>query len=171
MDVKYFRDGTKSMAQQAEERTREDHQERTARELIELLQELRIVLPGVQVLFAFLLTVPFSQGFSNLDAVQRDVFFATLLCTAIATALLIAPTAHHRLLFRQGVREQRLKMGNLLAIVGLAVLVPAMVGVMFVITDLIFGMTAALIVTVVMTLIFLFLWFLLPIPYRDNDED
>lgn len=157
------------MAQQAEERTGEDSQERTAREMIELLQELRIVIPGVPVLFAFLLTVPFNQGFARLDTAQRDVFFATLLCTAVATALLIAPSAHHRLLFRQGVRDQRLQMGNLLAILGLVFLVPAMVGVIFVITELIFGMTVAAIVTFVMALLFLSLWFLLPFPYRGKD--
>jgi hypothetical protein len=154
------------MSERVEENTREDSQERTARELIELLQELRIVIPGVQVLFAFLLTVPFSQGFTKLTTVQRDVFFATLLFTAAATALLIAPSAHHRLLWRQGAREQRLKIGNTLAILGLAFLVPAMVGVMYVITDLIFGLTAALIVTVVMVLLFVSLWFILPFPYR-----
>src|SRR3712207_5010134 len=134
------------MRQRVEENT-EDHHERTAREQIELLQELRIVIPGVQVLFAFLLTVPFNQRFTELSTVQRDVFFATLLCTAAATALLIAPSAHHRLLFRKGVREQRLKMGNILAILGLAFLVPAMVGVVYVITDLIFGLATALVVT------------------------
>src|SRR5215217_5751023 len=90
------------MSEKHDQKTGEDSQERTARELIELLQELRIVIPGVQVLFAFLLTVPFSQGFTKLDALQRGVFFATLLCTAAATALLIAPSSHHRLLFRQG---------------------------------------------------------------------
>jgi hypothetical protein len=159
------------MGQRVEDNTGEDHGERTAREQIELLQELRIVIPGVQVLFAFLLTVPFNQGFAELNTVQRDVFFATLLCTAAATALLIAPSAHHRLLFRQGVREQRLKMGNLLAILGLACLVPAMVGVVYVITDLIFGLTTALIVTTVMAVSFLLLWFVLPLPYRGNNED
>ena len=129
------------------------------------------MIPGVQVLFAFLLTVPFSQGFTKLSTVQRDVFFATLLCTAAATALLIAPSAHHRLLWRQGVREQRLKMGNALTIFGLAFLVPAMVGVVYVITGLIFGLTAALIVTIVMALFFLLLWFILPLPFRGNNED
>jgi hypothetical protein len=153
------------------ENTSEDREERTARELIELLQELRIVIPGVQILFAFLLTVPFSQGFTKLTTVQQYVFFATLLFTAAATALLIAPSAHHRLLFRQGVREQRLRMGNMLTILGLACLVPAMVGVVYVITDLIFGLTTALIVTVVMALSFLLLWFVLPLPYRGNNED
>ena len=159
------------MSERVAEDTREDPQERTARELIELLQELRIVIPGVQVLFAFLLTVPFSQGFAKLNSVQEDIFFATLLCTAAATALLIAPSAHHRLLWRRGVREQRLKIGNTLAILGLAFLVPAMVGVMYVITDLIFGLTAALIVTIIMALIFMSLWFILPLPYRGNHEE
>ncbi|MFL5992451.1 MAG: DUF6328 family protein [Rubrobacteraceae bacterium] len=153
-----------------QEETGEDPQERTARELIELLQELRIVIPGVQVLFAFLLTVPFSQGFMKLDSLQRGVFFATLLCTAAATALLIAPSSHHRLLFRQGVREQRVKMGNVLAILGLVFLVPAMVGVLFVITDLMFGMVAAIVATAVVALGFVLLWFVLPYFYPDNDD-
>ena len=159
------------MSERGEDNTGENPQERTARELIELLQELRIVIPGVQVLFAFLLTVPFNQGFAKLATVQRGVFFATLLCTAAATALLIAPSAHHRILFRRGVREKRLEIGNTLAILGLVFLVPAMVGVMFVITDLAFGLTAALIVTVVMALGFLLLWFILPLPYRGNSKD
>ena len=159
------------MSEHVEENTREDPQKRTARELIELLQELRIVIPGVQVLFAFLLTVPFNARFTELTLVQRYVFFATLLCTAAATALLIAPSAHHRLLWRQGAREQRLRIGNTLTILGLAFLVPAMVGVMYVITDLIFGLTAALIVTVVMALAFLLLWFVLPLPYRGKNKD
>lgn len=153
-----------------QEKTGEDPQERTARELVELLQELRIVIPGVQVLFAFLLTVPFSQGFTKLDSLQRGVFFATLLCTAAATALLIAPSSHHRLLFRQGVREQRVQIGNILAILGLVFLVPAMVGVLFVITDLIFGMVAAIVTTVLVALGFVLLWFVLPYLYPDNDD-
>jgi Family of unknown function (DUF6328) len=150
------------------EYTGEDHQQRTAREVTELLQELRIVLPGVQILFAFLLTVPFNQRFTQLDTVQRDVFFATLLCTAAATALLIAPSAHHRLLWRQGARERRLRLGNALTIAGLGFLVPAMAGVMFVITGLIFGSVAAVAVTIVMVAAFAGLWFVLPLRYRGN---
>jgi hypothetical protein len=153
-----------------EQKTGEDAHERTARELIELLQELRIVIPGVQVLFAFLLTVPFSQGFTKLDSLQRGVFFATLLCTAAATALLIAPSSHHRILFRRGLREERLKLGNVLAILGLAFLVPAMVGVLFVITDLMFGLVAASVATALVALGFVLLWFVLPLPYRLKDD-
>jgi hypothetical protein len=163
--------GASGMSDREEGNAGEDRHERTARELIELLQELRIVIPGVQVLFAFLLTVPFSQGFTKLDSLQRGVFFATLLCTAVATVLLIAPSSHHRVLFRQGVREQRLKLGNALAILGLAFLVPAMVGVVFVITDLMFGLTTALIVTVLMALFFVLLWFVLPLRYRGENGD
>ena len=152
------------------EKTGEDPQERTARELIELLNELRVILPGVQVLFAFLLTVPFTQRFPQLNGLQTGVFFATLVCTAIATALLIAPSSHHRILWRQGAREQRLEIGNALTIAGLIFLVPAMNGVVFVITDLLFGLTAALIVTALLALFFIGLWFVLPFPYRGSNK-
>lgn len=150
------------------EKAGEDHQERRAREVTELLQELRIVLPGVQILFAFLLTVPFAGRFTELTNLQRYVFFGTLLCTAVATALLIAPSAHHRLLFRQGSREYRLRTGNALTILGLAFLVPAMVGVIFVITDLMFGQLGAVVVTALMAASFAGLWFALPLWYRRN---
>ena len=146
----------------------EDRQERTARELIELLTELRVILPGVQVLFAFLLTVPFTQRFPQLDDLETGVFFMTLLCTAIATALLIAPSAHHRMLWRGGVREERLELGNVLTIAGLIVLVPAMVGVVFVITAFIFNLTAAVGVTTLLVLFFVLLWFVLPLRYRNR---
>jgi hypothetical protein len=143
-------------------------EDRGAREVVELLQELRIVLPGVQVLFAFLLTVPFAARFVELTDAQRYVFFATLLCTAAATALLIAPTAQHRLLFRKGAREHRIRTGNVLTILGLAFLVPAMVGVVYVITDLMFGIVAAVAITAVMAASLAGLWFGLPLLYRRN---
>src|ERR687889_136395 len=151
-----------------EERTGEDRNERTARELIELLNELRVILPGVQVLFAFLLTVPFTQRFPDLDDLETGVFFMTLLCTAVATALLIAPSAHHRLLWRRGVREQRLVVGNVLTIAGLIFLLPAIVGVVFVITAFLFGLTVAVIVTGLLALFFALLWFIFPLRYREE---
>ncbi len=101
-----------------------------------------------------------------MTALQQDVFFATLLCTAAATALLIAPSAHHRLLWRRGAREARPQVGNVLTILGLLFLVPAMVGVIFVITDLMFGAPTAVGVTVGMAASFVLLWFLLPLRYR-----
>jgi hypothetical protein len=156
--------------EKAEELTVEDPQERTARELIELLSELRVILPGVQVLFAFLLMVPFTQRFPDLDDLGTRVFFMTLLCTAIATALLIAPSAHHRMLWRGGVREERLELGNVLTIAGLIFLVPAMVGVVFVITDFIFGLTAGVVVTALLALFFVILWFVYPLRYRGKGD-
>ncbi len=157
--------------EKSEGRTGEDKQERTARELIELLNELRVILPGVQFLFAFLLTVPFSQRFSQLDGLETGVFFVTLLCTAVATALLMAPSAQHRVLWREGVREQRLKLGNTLTIIGLAFLVPAMVGAVFVISDFTFGLGAALAVTLLLVAFFALLWFALPLRYRGANKD
>jgi hypothetical protein len=157
--------------EKAEEQTIEDRQERTARELIELLNELRVILPGVQVLFAFLLMVPFTQRFPDLDDLETGVFFMTLLCTAVATALLIAPSAHHRLLWRRGVREQRLVVGNVLTIAGLIFLLPAIVGVVFVITAFLFGLTVAVIVTGLLALLFALLWFIFPLRYREEVED
>jgi hypothetical protein len=98
--------------------TDEDRHEKLNRELIELLHELRVAIPGVQVLFAFLLIVPFSEGFSSVSTPQRYVYFATMLCTAVSAVLLLAPSSHHRLLWRQDKREERLEMGNRLAVGG-----------------------------------------------------
>jgi Family of unknown function (DUF6328) len=151
-----------------EERTGENEYERKARELGELLQELRVMLPGVQVLFAFLLTVPFSARFVYLTPVQQVVFFGTLLCTALSAGLLLAPSAHHRLLWRRQAREHRLRVANRLAIAGMVLLVVAMVGVMFVITDLLFGSVAAAVTTAAVSGFFLYVWFLMPLRYRLN---
>ena len=152
-----------------EERTGEDLNQRRARELGELLQELRVVLPGVQVLFAFLLTVPFSARFGNVTQLQQAVFFGTLVCTALSAGLLLAPSAHHRLLWRQQARERRLRVANRLAIAGLILLVLAMVGVMFVITDVLFGSMAAAVATAAISGFFLYVWFVMPIRYRMNE--
>src|SRR5438093_7923415 len=86
----------------------EGNKQRVNRELIELLNELRVVLPGVQVLFAFLLTVPFSNGFSRMTDVQRNVYFVAFVATTIATILFIAPSTYHRIQFRQGDKERML---------------------------------------------------------------
>ena len=153
-----------------EQKTGEDEQERRARELIELLQELRIVLPGVQVLFAFLLTVPFSARFASVSPLQQAVFFGTLVCTAISAALLIAPSAHHRILWRQQAREHRLRVANQLAIAGMVLLVPGMLGAIFVITDLLFGLTAAAAGTALITAFFIYVWFVVPIRFRMNER-
>ena len=105
------------------------------------------MLPSVQVLFAFLLTVPFSARFGDATPLQQAVFFGILLCTALSAGLLLAPSAHHRILWRQQAREHRLRVANRLAIAGMVLLVVAMVGVMFVIADVLFGLVAAAVAT------------------------
>jgi hypothetical protein len=92
--------------------------EESIREMNELLQELRVILPGVQVLFAFLLTVAFTRRFTELSSYQIDVYFTALMSTAFATIFFIAPTSQHRLLWRQHVRSQRLRLGNAFLILG-----------------------------------------------------
>src|SRR3954454_10863655 len=154
--------------EEIKKKTGEDLNERRSRELAELLQELRVVLPGVQVLFAFLLTLPFSARFGSVSSLQQAVFFGTLVCTALSAGLLLAPSAHHRLLWRKQAREHRLRVANRLAIAGLVLLVPGMVGTMFVITDILFGPTAATVATVAIAGFFLYVWFVIPILYRLN---
>ena len=100
----------------------ESEKERLDRELIELLNELRVALPGVQVLFAFLLIVPFSQRFPQMTNIQRDVYFAAVLCTTMSAILLIAPTSMHRIQWRQREKDQLLETSNKLAILGTAFL-------------------------------------------------
>ena len=120
------------------------------RELIELLNELRVLLPGVQVLFAFLLAVPFANGWTRVTDLQRDVFFVAFIATAAASVLLIAPSVHHRLRWREGDKEQILRTANHLAIAGTVFLATGMTAAVFLITDILFrawwaGLTAALV--------------------------
>jgi hypothetical protein len=129
------------------------------RELIELLNELRIALPGVQVLFAFLLAVPFATGWKRVTHFQRDVFFVAFLCTATATALLIAPSTYHRLRWREHDKEHMLVTANRLTIAGSAFLALAMIAVVLLITDLLFSFWWAVLVTAVAAVGFGWFWY------------
>lgn len=144
----------------------ESPRERVNRELIELLNEVRVALPGVQVLFAFLLAVPFQQRFKHVTAFQRDVYFVTLSCTFIATALMIAPSALHRLNFRRHDKQQIVATSNSLIVGGLAVLGVALLGVMMLVGDVLFGTAAAVIGPVIGAVILVGLWAMLPLRIR-----
>ncbi len=144
--------------------------ERADRNMGELLQELRVALPGVQVLFAFLLTVPFAQGFANLSNDQKDLYFAVLMGTALSSALLIAPSAHHRLLFRQRDKEHLVQISNKLTIAGLALLATSITGAVLLISDLLFDGARTAIFTTVVGGAFALLWGVLPI-YRRMQLD
>ena len=144
----------------------ETPEERADRNLAEMLQELRVALPGVQVLFAFLLTVPFSQNFTRLSAGQQKLYYGILIATALATVLLIAPTAHHRLLFRQRDKEHLVVISNRYAIAGLAVLASAILGALFLIGDYLYGTETTVIVTACVGLVLVGVWYALPIHRR-----
>ena len=146
----------------------ETPEERANRELIELLNELRVVLPGVQVLFAFLLTVPFSTGFDKVDAGDRKIYFAAVLATAAATVFLIAPSAHHRIRFREGVKEQLLRVATVFAIIGLALLAFAMSAVTYVVSDVLYDGTVASIAAAGLAGGAIVVWFIVPFAYRPD---
>jgi high-affinity Fe2+/Pb2+ permease len=131
---------------------------------------LRIALPGVQVLFAFLLAVPFQQGFGDVTEFQKTVYFITLLLTALSTGLFIAPTAFHRLTFRLQQKERLVQTGNKLAIAGVACLGLAMTGAVTLITDVLYGAIATGITTTLILLMFVSLWVLLPLHGRNEAE-
>jgi hypothetical protein len=124
------------------------------------------------VLFAFLLTVPFEQGFTSLTAFERKLYLVVLLLTALATALLIAPTAYHRVLFRRGYKSEILFFANRATMAGLAVLALAMAGATLLITHVIFSEAAAIVVGAASLLVFATFWYALPWARgRGGDED
>jgi len=140
-------------------RSDEDEAERLDRELIELLNELRVVMPGVQVLFGFLLTVPFQQRFETIDDFQRIVYFVTLLLVAASSAFLMGPSAFHRLTFREGQKPYLIRLGTRQTIVGMGLLALAINGVLLLLTDLLFHTTTVAIVVAAMAGLFGWLWF------------
>ncbi len=147
----------------------ESKEEQLDRELIELLNELRVALPGVQVLFAFLLGVPFTQRFGEVTELQKDVYFLTFLCTATATGLLIAPSAYHRLDWRRGDKEHLLVVSNRLAISGTVFLALAISGAVFVVTDILFDETSAAVFAAVTAAFLGWFWYGLPLLRRLRD--
>jgi hypothetical protein len=140
--------------------------QRINRNLTELLGELRVAIPGVQVLFAFLLTVPFTQRFAGVGPFERDVYLVTLLLTAVASALLIAPSAYHRIEFRLGDRPHIVVVAHRLTLAGFAFLALAMTGAVLLITRYLFSVTTTLIVVSLVFVMFATLWGLLPLGRR-----
>src|SRR3954464_9256852 len=133
--------------------------ERVDRNFNELLGELRVIATGVQVLFAFLLIVPFSVGFGQLATAERYLYFAILLATAAAAGLLIAPSSLHRLIFRQGDKPYLVATANRMAISGMAVLMFAMTGILGLLSGHLFGWIAGAVVIAAAAAFFGTLWF------------
>jgi hypothetical protein len=147
-----------------------DEERKRDRQMIELLNELRIALPGVQILFAFLLTVPFTQRFPDLTRFERDVFYVTLLATVLSTGCLIAPSAAHRLRFHQGDREWLVESANSLLIAGLALLAIAIGAAFLLITELLYDGVRVWVYSVLVWVAIVGLWFGRPLRRRFRDS-
>ena len=147
-------------AEPAEEADRSDEeQQRLNRQMTELLNELRVAMPGVQVLFAFLLAVPFQQRFQTVNAFQRDVYLFTLLAAATATAFLVAPSAYHRIAFQAHEKERIIQMGTRQFVCGIVALAVAMTGAVLLVTDVLFQAATTIVVVVCVAAVFTWLWF------------
>ena len=150
----------------------ESKKERWDRNFADLLQELRVAQTGVQILFAFLLTLPFSNGFPKTTAFQKDVYVVALISAAFATAMIIAPVAFHRALFRQGRKPELVRYAHRMATGALAFLLISMVSSIFLIVDFLLSRPMAILLGVLAALVFLTFWAGIPW-YRHNwiDED
>jgi hypothetical protein len=152
-----------STSASGQEDARGDRASRLDRELLELLNELRVVLPGVQALFAFLLIVPFNDRFASVSTTARGVYIVALLASALACVLFITAPAFHRLRFRRHDKAQLLRIGNRCAIAGMAALAVAMVAGVFLVTELLFGAGTAGVLTAVIAVPIVALWWLVPL--------
>ena len=139
-----------------------DDEARRERQMIELLRDLRVALPGVQILFAFLLIVPFSNGYERMTGFQKDVYYWTLVATVLSTACLIAPTAAHRLRFHKRDRTWVIETASRLAIAGLVFLALAIFGAVLLITDVLYDGARVWLLSAALGLIVLTLWFVRP---------
>src|SRR6476659_6070468 len=141
----------------------ETAKERADRELIELLNELRVVLPGVTVLLAFLLAVPFAKGWTRVTGFQRDVFVVAFLSTAVSVAPLTAPSSYHRLRFRHGNKERMVKVGNRLALAGIAASAVSLEAVVVLVMDSVVSRGAAVAAAAGLFAVIALLWYALPL--------
>ena len=146
-----------------------DDESKLDRELIELLNELRVTLPGVQVLFAFLLIVPFNQRFERVTELQEYVYFAALIATALGSAFLIAPTPYHRIRFRDRDKEALLRIANKLAIAGTFFLATGITCAVFFVSDFLFNIGVAVAVAGVVAAAVFGLWYALPLSRELTD--
>jgi hypothetical protein len=144
----------------------ESEPERLNRELIELLNELRVALPGVQVLFAFLLVLPFQNRFRDLDRLDRSVYFAALATTALSSVLLIAPSMHHRLRFRSRNKDEIVFTANKLAIAGMTSMAVAISLSLYLVSDFLYGGIAGVATAVAALVAFALVWYVLPYALR-----
>lgn len=150
--------------------TDESPKQRLDRELMELLQGLRVALPGVQVLFAFLLTVPFATGFEQVDQFQQQLLVFALAAAAVASICLITPAAQQRILFRTGQKEVLIRRSNGYSIAGAIALGVAMAVSVLLIVDVIFGLSTAAWLAAALTAFWAWAWFVQPLLTRPSSN-
>ena len=150
----------------ASEPRQESAAERDDRNLAELLQELRVVSLGVQVLFGFLLSLPFTVKFDRLSDRQRDLYLTSVVLSAVAATLLLGPVAYHRVVFRQGMKGGLVRFANVMAIVGLAAVGAAILAAVALVTDYVAGTLPATVITALVAVLLVTLWFAIPIARR-----
>jgi hypothetical protein len=150
---------------------RESEAQRDDRNLAELVQELRVVSLGVQVLFGFLLSLPFTVRFTQLSGVQRGLYLTSLVLSAVATGLLLGPVAYHRLMFRRGMKEYLVRFANTMALLGLAAVAAAVMIAVLLVTSYVAGWLPGALITVLTTTVLGGLWWLaLPVVRRRDSE-
>jgi hypothetical protein len=151
------------------EKPHESVEHRLDRNLIELLNELRVTGTGIQVLLAFLLIVPFNTGYKHTDGFEHGVYFVALLSIAASAVLLIAPSVHHRVLFRHAERPFIIELGNRLAIAGMVLMAVGLVAIIVLLSDVVIGPVVAAIVGASMALLVAGLWFAIPTTRREQE--
>ena len=149
----------------------ETEKERIDRELIELLNELRVALTGVTVLFGFLLTLPFTGEFEKITGADRNVYFIAVVLTVLSTAFLVAPSAHHRVRFRDRAKEQLLKSSSAYALVGILLFAGALSASLFLIADVLYETGPASVVAGGLGAFIVVFWFVVPLVYRSEPAD
>jgi hypothetical protein len=160
------RPGMRQQSAAASDARPESVAERDDRNLAELIQELRVVSLGVQVLFGFLLSLPFTVRFVKLNGAQRDLYLASLVLSAVATVLLLGPVAYHRLVFRRGMKEPLVKYANLMAVLGLAAVGGAVLTAVLLVTSYVAGALPAGLITALVACMLAGLWFAAPLARR-----
>lgn len=160
------------MAEESERERRRDesYDEKLDRELLELLNEVRVAMPGVQILFGFLLSVPFQMRFDRITDFQRMTYFVTLLAAATATAFLVAPTAYHRIMFRRRDKPALVETSSAYVIAALVSLALAMVGAVMLVTDVLFESATVAVTVAGVALLYGTLWFAFPLSRRLRGE-
>jgi uncharacterized membrane protein YqjE len=149
-----------------QERPDETESARLNRELNELMQELRVAQNGILIVVGFLLVIPFTQRFANVSDFERIIYYLTFLTAGAAAVVIVAPVSYHRVVFRRRDKQALVTRGNLMAMIGLALLAIAILGVLVLVTDFLFNTMLAAVVSVLYVAIVSTLWYLLPMQSR-----